>query len=77
MEKFYIEAPCCVFKFYNIPVIFDLGLFRSKRNEENVAFLFGISGYKCPNPVGKLKGTSIPEIVIEGYSICRNPFKKC
>ena len=34
------------FKFNNIPVIFDCGLFYLKRNEENGAFLFGISGYE-------------------------------
>ena len=33
------------FKFNNIPVIFDRGLFCSKRNKENGTFLFDMSGY--------------------------------
>ena len=38
VESSILKPLFAIFKFNNI---------RSKRNEENVAFLFGIGGYKC------------------------------
>ena len=50
MDNFNIdEAPFYLglfLSFNNIPVLFDHGLFCLKKNNENGAFLFGISGYE-------------------------------